>query len=178
MATESALSADALKMLKRGNTASIAPLAEALSWQPRPLDEALAEEPSSQADLWHARLFLLKPALRLGLAFLWLATAIISAFIFPIEKSQAMVAGLGLTGWHASAIIYAAAAWDGLLGMMLLLNIRTVLTGFVQIGTIAVYTLLGTITVPLAWIDPLGPLTKNIAVVLATLTMIILEAER
>ncbi len=161
IAIEGTLSADTLKMLKRGNTASIAPLAQALSWQPRPLDEALAEEPSSQADLWHARLFLLKPALRLGLAFLWLSTAIISAFIFPIEKSQEMVAGLGLTGWQASAIVYAGAAWDGLLGMMLLLRIRPVLTGFVQIATIAVFTVLGTLAVPFRLDRPIGTAYKE-----------------
>jgi hypothetical protein len=109
---------------------------------------------------------------------LWLATAIISAFIFPIEQSKAMVAGLGLTGWHAPAIVYAGAVWDALLGMMLLFRIRPVPTGLAQIGTIAIFTVLGTFAVPFAWIDPLGPFTKNLAVVLATLAMIILEAER
>ena len=73
-----ALSRQSLDMLARGNRACVTPLKETLHWLPRPLSEAMAADPSTQADLWHARLYFLKPALRTGLALLWIATAIIS----------------------------------------------------------------------------------------------------
>ncbi len=173
-----ALSRDSLDMLARGNTASIAPLREALGWQPRPLADALAAEPSAQADLWHARLYFLRPALRIGLAFLWISTAIVSAFIYPLEKSSAMVSGLGVSQAQAPALIYGAAALDFILGFALILGSRPALVGLLQIATMVVFTVVATVTIPAAWSEPLGPLTKNLAVLLATLTMIALEARR
>ena len=173
-----ALSRDSLTMLRRGNTAPAAPMAEALGWTPRELGAALASEPSSEATLWHARLFFLRPALRIGLAIVWIATAIVSAFVYPLEKSVAMAAGLGVSGWQAAALVYGGAAVDGVLGLALLLNIRPVQTGLLQLATVAVFTILACFAVPEAWIEPLGPLTKNIAVVLATLAMIAMEAKR
>jgi nucleoside-diphosphate-sugar epimerase len=173
-----ALSKDSLTMLKQGNTAPIAPLTAALGLTPRPLEAALAAETVAEADLWHARLYFLRPALRIGLALIWIATAIISAFVYPLEKSAEMVAGLGVTGWHASALVYAGAAVDGILGFALLFNISPVLIGLLQIATVAVFTILATFAIPQAWIDPLGPLTKNAAVILATLVMIAMEARR
>ncbi len=173
-----ALSDESLDMLARGNTASLGPLREALSWQPRPLAEALTKEPSAQADLWHARLYFLRPALRIGLALLWIATAIISGFVYPIEKSIAMVLGLGVSDAQASALVYGGAALDAALGSALLFNIRPALVGLLQIATMAAFTLLATLAVPQVWSDPLGPLTKNLAVLLATLAMMALEARR
>ncbi len=173
-----ALSRDGITMLKQGNKASLAPLTAELSWTPSALDRALEQEPSSEADLWHARLFFLRPFLRLGLALLWIVTAICSAFIFPVSNSATMVSGLGVSGPAATAIVYAGAAVDALLGGLLLLNIRPALVGVAQIATVAFFTIIATIAIPYAWIDPLGPLTKNAAVILATLVMIALEAER
>lgn len=172
------LSADSLEMLSRGNTASVVPLQEALQWQPLPLEEALAREPATQADLWQSRLFLLRPALRIGLALIWIGTGIVSAFIYPIEKSVSMVASLGLTGWHASAAVYAGAALDLALGCALLFGFRPALIGLLQIATMAVFTLLATVAAPEAWIEPFGPLIKNLAVLLATVAMIALEAKQ
>ena len=173
-----ALSRDSLAMLRQGNTAPVAPLAEALGWTPRELGTALASEPSTEAALWHARLFFLRPALRIGLAIIWIWTAIVSAFVYPLDKSVAMVADLGVSGWQASALVYGGAAVDGILGLALLFNIRPALTGLLQLATVAVFTILACFAVPEAWIEPLGPLTKNIAVVLATLVMIAMEAKR
>jgi nucleoside-diphosphate-sugar epimerase len=173
-----ALSKDSLTMLKQGNTAPAAPLTATLGFTPRPLEAALAAEPAATADLWHARLYFLRPALRIGLAFIWIATALISAFIYPLEKSAGMVAGLGATGWQANALVYAGAAVDGILGFALLFNIRPALIGLLQIAMIAIFTVLASFAIPEAWIDPLGPLTKNLAVVLATLAMIAMEARR
>jgi nucleoside-diphosphate-sugar epimerase len=173
-----ALSKDSLTMLRQGNTAPVAPLTAALGFTPRPLEAALTAEPAAEADRWHARLYFLRPALRFGLALIWIATAVISAFVYPLEKSASMAAGLGVTGWQASALVYAGAAVDGVLGFALLLSIRPALTGMIQLATIAIFTILASFAIPQAWIDPLGPLTKNAAVILATLVMIAMEARR
>jgi uncharacterized protein YbjT (DUF2867 family) len=173
-----ALSKQSLDMLARGNTACVTPLKEALDWLPRPLSEAMAADPSTQADLWHARLYFFRPALRTGLALLWIVTAIVSAFVYPADKSLAMTMSLGVTEHQASLLIYGGAALDAALGFALLFNFRPALAGALQIGVMLVFTVLATIAVPQAWADPLGPLTKNLAVLLATLTMIALETRR
>ena len=173
-----ALSRQSLDMLARGNTACVTPLEEALQWLPRPLSEAMAADPSTQADLWHARLYFFKPALRTGIALIWIATAIISAFVYPLDKSIAMVSVLGVSDAQASALVYGAAALDAVLGSALLANFRPALVGVLQIVAMLVFTVLATIAVPQVWSEPFGPLTKNLAVMLATLTMIALEARR
>lgn len=173
-----ALSTQSLDMLARGNTACVEPLREALQWLPRPLSDAMAADPSTQADLWHARLYFFKPALRTGLALIWIAAAILSGFVYPIDKSIAMVSGLGVTEQQASALVYGGAALDAILGSALLANIRPALVGVLQIVTMLVFTVLATVVVPQLWSDPFGPLTKNLAVLLATLTMVALEAKR
>ena len=173
-----ALSRQSLDMLAHGNTACVTPLKEALHWLPRPLPEAMAADPSTEADLWHARLYFFKPALRTGLALLWIATAIITGFVYPFEKSIAMMSGLGVTDGEASALVYGGAALDAALGAALLANIRPALVGVLQIIAMLVFTVLATIAVPQIWSEPFGPLMKNLAVLLATLTMIALEARR
>ncbi len=173
-----ALSKQSLDMLARGNTACVKPLQEALDWLPRPLSEAMAADPSTQADLWHARLYFFKPALRTGLALLWIITAIVSAFVYPIDKSIAMTAVLGVNEQQASALVYGGAFLDAALGAALLFNIRPAMAGVLQIALMLVFTVLATVAVPQAWADPLGPLTKNLAVLLATLTMIALETRQ
>ena len=106
-----ALSDGSLNMLRRGNTAPVGPLTEALGWTPRELGTALASEPSTEAALWHARLFFLRPALRIGLSIVWIWTAIVSAFVYPLEKSIGMVAGLGVSGWGAATLSMPAPRW-------------------------------------------------------------------
>ena len=76
-----------LDMLARGNTACVAPLEEALHWLPRPLSEAMAADPSTQADLWHARLYFFRPgAADRPWRCSWIATATISAFVYPLRE--------------------------------------------------------------------------------------------
>jgi hypothetical protein len=89
-----------------------------------------------------------------------------------------MVSGLGVSDSHAAAIVYGGAALDATLGAALLANIRPALVGGVQIIAMLAFTVLATMAVPQIWADPFGPLTKNLAVLLATLTMIALEERR
>jgi hypothetical protein len=67
---------------------------------------------------------------------------------------------------------------DAVLGSALLANFRPAFVGVLQIIVMLAFTVLATIAVPQVWGDPFGPLLKNIAVLLATLTMIALEARR
>jgi nucleoside-diphosphate-sugar epimerase len=171
----SLLSSESLMMLRRGHPATPEAAAACLGWRARPLDQALAADPSGAADRISARLFPLKPLLRLGLATIWIATALVSAFVFPMAQSSAMVRELGLRGLAAPLITYAGASLDGAIGLALLVCRGGAWLGLVQIGVMSVYTILATIAVPSLWLNPFGALTKNIAVLFAILTWMILE---
>lgn len=166
------LTRETLGMLARGNTAEVRPVAEALGWQPRPLAAALAADPATEADRWHARVPPVRLALRLGLAMVWIGSGLVSAFVAPLAYSHALLAGLGVHGAAATAVTLAGAALDVALGLaLLLLPRRTRLVGVAQIAVMLLFTLLATIAVPEAWADPFGPLLKNIAVLVATLAL-------
>lgn len=173
------LNSENIGMFARGNVGdtSAATLA-AGGWRPPALAASLEATPASEADLWHARLYFLRPALRIGLALIWIVTGIVSAFIYPITQSLEMVAPLGLTGALGTASVYTGAAVDALLGLALLFRWRPALIGATQIAVMLAYTVLTTFAMPEIWGHPFGPLLKNIAILLATLVMIALEARR
>jgi hypothetical protein len=115
--------------LRLGHDGETDRLPDGFGWRPRPLAEVLAASPATSGDVAFARLFFLKPALRIGLGLLWASTGIISAFIYPVTRSAAMLAGLGLSGWSAAATVYAGATLDLVLGVALLLACRADLLG-------------------------------------------------
>lgn len=171
----SAINPDALRMLAQGNTGNVATMRTALGRDPLRFDEALQDTPVQQADLWHARLFFLLPLLRISLALLWIATGLISAFVYPAEQSYALLVPLGIEGWMAPLALYGAAALDVALGVALLLRWRVVWVGAAQILMMVAYSLLIAVGLPEVWLHPFGPVTKNIPLVVAT--MIVMAAE-
>lgn len=55
---------------------------------------------------------------------------------------------------------------------------RPVAAGVTQIGMITLYTLGLTVLAPALWLDPLGPLLKNLPILPAILAWMVLERER
>ena len=169
---------DAIKMLRNGNTADVTPFILQFGFMPNAFEDSLKLTPAQQPDNWHAGLFFLKPLLRFTIAFLWIFTGIVSAFIFPVEKSIAMLAKAGITGIWAPIILYGAAAMDIALGFATLLAYRTSLVGAIQIAVIMLYTVIITFSQFEQWIHPFGPISKNIPLIVATMIMVVLERKR
>lgn len=169
---------EAVEMLQRGNCADVTPLIEACGFTPRALDEVLAATPATDADRWHARLYLLAPLLRISLALLWLFTALTSALLYPLGESYALLHEVGIGGGVAPLFLYGAAALDLVLGVALLLNYRTTLVALAQSAVILVYTIIITLALPEFWLHPYGPVSKNIPLLVATLVMLQLERRR
>jgi hypothetical protein len=163
-------------MLRRGNVGDPAPLAHVLGRPPRPVVEALALDPATEADRWHARLFFLREPLRVALALLWIATGLVSLGLYPVAESLALLKAVGLSGAPAVLALYGAALADLALGGLLLLRWRPVLVGTAQLGLMLVFTVIITVALPEWWLQPFGPITKNLPVAVATLVMMALEA--
>ena len=169
------MTAESIQMLRRGNTADVTPFVKQFGFMPASFEQSLTDTPAQQADRWHAGLYFLRPLLRLSIAFVWILTAIVSAFIFPVEQSYAMLAKAGITGLWAPLLLYGAAATDFALGLATLIAYRLRLVGLIQISVIALYSIIITFSQPEQWAHPFGPVSKNIPLITATLIMLVLE---
>ena len=171
------ISRSAVAQINHGIEADDAPLAAQLTHKPRGVDAFLAHRPAGTQDLWHARLFVLRPLLRLTLAFLWLASGLIGLFL-PSETFLPITAHTGLPDalWIAFARLGGLA--DLALAAALLRNWRPRLTALAQLALVGGYTLAFTLIAPALWLLPLGGLLKNIPILILITLWMVLEDER
>ncbi|MES9953114.1 MAG: SDR family oxidoreductase [Candidatus Thiodiazotropha sp. 6PLUC2] len=171
------LNGEVISMLQRGNIGECKPYIDECGKQPREMKSVLLESPAEDADKWHAGLYFLKPALRLSIAFVWLFTGYLSAFVFPIESSYALLSQVGIEHRYAPLFLYSAAGIDIALGIATAFTYRIRLTAVLQIALIVLYTLIISIYVPDQWFHPFGPISKNLPLIVSILIMMTLERE-
>jgi uncharacterized protein YbjT (DUF2867 family)/uncharacterized membrane protein YphA (DoxX/SURF4 family) len=171
------LTSESLAMLLRGNCGDPAPMIAITGVKPRSLEASLRTGLATTADRWQARLFFLRPLLRLTIGLLWLVTGIISAFIYPVAESYQLLAATGITGIWAPIMLYSAAAFDALLGIATLIGYRLRIVVGLQLLLMIGYMVIITWALPAFWIHPFGPVLKNIPLIVATLIMLVLEEE-
>lgn len=168
---------ETVEMLKRGNTGDVSTLTASTHIIPRPFEAALREHPAEQADRWHARLFFLRPLLRISIGLLWLFTGIVSLGLYPVAQSYALLAQVGITGLLAPVALYGAALLDMALGIATLARYRIRQVGALQIILMLAYSALISIGPSELWLHPFGPITKNVPLIVATLIMMALEKD-
>ena len=101
--------------------------------------------------------------MRLSVAFLWLATAAASVWEWHGQSTDLLVAaGMSDAGWRDACILLGA-AFDAVLGVLLLALPRR-LTYLAALCAMITMTVAATFLLPGLWRHPLGPLTKNIPV--------------
>lgn len=103
------------------------------------------------------------PLLKLSLALLWWITAIVSAGLYPLADSLALLSPLGVPHAIALALLYGAAALDFSLGLATLFWPSRRLW-WLQIGLILGYTAIISLTLPAFWLHPFGPILKNLPI--------------
>ncbi len=177
----SPLSETGIKMLAFDNVASEAEyknLENMTQMKPRSFTEGLNGMVSSVQDRWHARLFFLRPLLRLCIAFLWLFSGICSLLpdVRPFSFDLMTQAKIPLT--LQPLILYSASVIDILLGLATLCNYRLLAVGSLQCIFILFYTTIISFFLPSYWLHPFAPVAKNIPLLIATLIMMALESER
>ena len=166
---------EALALLRRGNIADATLLHQQTGIATLAMYEALMRSPAQQPDRWHARLYFLQPLLRITLGVMWLWTALVSAGLYPIEQSLALLAEVGLKGTAAMVALVSATLLDLLLGLALLLKRHVKAAAWVQVAAMASYSLIIVWALPEYWLHPFGPLIKNLPLLVATLTLIAME---
>ncbi len=166
--------ADAWKMLERGNTADAGDIAALLGREPRTVDRFVAPD-DRDALATSARLAWLLPVVRASLAFMWIAAGVVSAGLYPVSASLALLARVGVHGALASAMLYGAALLDVALGVATLVLRRRRGLWRAQIALIVGYTAIITVALPEQWLHPFGPVVKNLPVLAAIIVLYALE---
>lgn len=133
-------------------------------------------EYATRADLQQVREHQLYWFARLGLAFLWLWTAVVTWFVWPRNETlswlESLWPGLGSTLWLGASCVV-----DATMGIASLFWPRRRLW-LAQLWLTAAYTLGLAFALPWSWAHPLGPLTKNLAVMAIMLFLSLQERKR
>lgn len=168
----SAVNKDALVMLQHGNTGNVQQFVKTFGFSPASMNRVLQQQPPHAGDYLDARLYFLLPLLKFSLAWLWIATGMISAFGFPVESSYSMLNQVGIPNFLAPFFLYGAATLDIGLGVALLFSYHLRLVVILQITIVLAYTVIISIGIPELWLHPFGPVSKNIPLIIATLLLL------
>ncbi len=169
------ISATAIAQLNAGVLADAAPLLAHIPSRPRPVSAFVNTRPAGTQDLWQARLYLLKPLIRLTLAAMWLASAALGLFT-PAHKFLPLVPTLPET--LALTLARGGGLLDAALGLALLANWKPRPIALAQLALVGCYTLSLTALAPALWLDPFGGLMKNLPILALILTHLALTEER
>ncbi|GAB4360270.1 MAG: NAD(P)H-binding protein [Kiloniellaceae bacterium] len=171
------LTTTALKQIEYGNAGHETGFIGTIGFQPMRLAKRLQLRPAQPQELWHARLYLLRPLVRGVLAVLWL----ISGLLGLASLNSVAVPLLGAAGLPAAlawGLGAAASLLDLAIAALLALNWRPRALGLLQLGLIAAYSLALTAIEPSLWADPFGPLLKNLPILVLVLVQMVLAEER
>ena len=172
-----ALNSTALAQLEYGNTGDYAAFERAsgivaLGWR-----EALARHPAHAQARWHARLCLVRPVLRLSLAFVWIVSGV-AGLLALRQWAMLMASPLHVSLPAAEALLAAACLVDLVLAILVIKRWRPRTLALIQLLVIAAYTAIATAFWPSLWAEALGPLAKNVPIVAAVLALGAIEEDR
>lgn len=142
----------------------------AIGFEPSSMAQVLAAYPSQQQDRWHARLYFLQPALRVSIAIVWLLSGLVP-LLFVDARLDTLLSALGIPEGLVNPLLYITIFWDIGLGLATLLNWRIKLVGGLQLVTLVCYTFFCSLWLTELWLNPFGPILKNIPLIIATLMM-------
>ena len=162
------VSTNSLTQLAAGNAADGEAFAQAVGFRPRSVDQAMRDRAAAVQDRWHARLFFLASAIRWGLALLWLASALLGLFAGSARTLE-VLAATGAPDTLALPLQIATALLDLAIAGLVVRDSRARIATIAQLAVVAGYTLALTIALPALWADPLGPLLKNLPILLLIL---------
>lgn len=152
---------EAVSMLGSDNVGNRAELAALLGREPKSIESFIGDRERGPMRR-DAALGWLLPLLRYAIAGMWIATALISAFAYPIDESLKLLERTGLHGHWGWAALYGASSLDLALGVSTLFRRTRRVSYALQIALIAFYTVAISMFLPEYWRHPYGPVLKNI----------------
>lgn len=177
----SPLSETGIKMMAVDNIATdieLKNLEQTAHIKPRGFTSGLNGMVSSVQDRWHARLYFLRPLLRISIAFIWIFSGIVSLLPISSPLSFDLMTQAKIPLTLQPFALYSLSMADILLGIATLFNYRLLAVSFLQCLFILLYTVIISFAIPIYWLHPFAPIAKNIPLIVAILIMMALESER
>jgi uncharacterized protein YbjT (DUF2867 family) len=171
------INSTALKQLEFGNSTDGAQPGEQVALTATGWRQALREQPAQLQDRWHARLYFLRPLLRVGLGVSWILSGLIG-LLLPLERASALFETIGITSAFATVLFVLTCLLDIAIGLAVLRRWRPAWTTLTQLAVVVGYTLALSFGLPELWSDPFGPLVKNIIFIIAALVLAAIEWDR
>lgn len=160
------IATNSLAQMVAGNAGDSEAFARAVGFAPRSINTALRDRPAQVQDRWHARLFFLSPLLKAVLVLMWLASAWLG-LAHGATQTHAVVHSLGLPASWADPMRIGSSMLDIAVAVQLLFDRSSARAALVQLAVILGYTVVIGVALPGVWLDPLGPLLKNLPVMVA-----------
>ncbi|MCA0870943.1 NAD-dependent epimerase/dehydratase family protein [Seohaeicola saemankumensis] len=171
------ISRTAVDQLSAGALAETGNLLDGRAVTPRGYSTFLAARPAGTQDLWHARLYLFRPFLRLVLAALWLGSGLLG-LILPADNFLPLIQSAILPDSALILLARAGGLADLAIALALLRGWRPRWVAGLQAALILAYTLVFSALAPALWLLPLGGLLKNLPLLALVAIQGILEDER
>lgn len=114
--------------------------------------------------------------MRIGIAAIWIWTAVISWFFFPHSESLHWLHRLGIND-HASFVLISACIFDLMIGIVSGIFASRMLWQF-QFAVVMLYSLAIIIWLPEFLIHPFGPIIKNISILACLVYLMMVEQRR
>ena len=162
------INSTALKQLEYGNCSDADAFATAVGWQARPMAEMLERYPAQSQDIIDAKGYFLGGLLRVGLALLWFVSGIVG-LAAGYDAAGRVMQALSLPGSWAVPTTILSSLFDIALGLVLVSGRWIAAVTAIQVITVVGYTVVLTLAMPALWLDPLGPLLKNLPILIAIL---------
>jgi uncharacterized protein YbjT (DUF2867 family) len=171
------LNSTAWAQLEHGNTGDAAAYAKESGLSPLGWRAALARHPAHAQDRWHARLYFVRPLLRTALALLWIGSgavgfAAMGPWVDPVSGA------LGVSPEAGAAALGLSCLGDIGLGTLVFARWKPPVLAAVQGAVVVGYTAIAGIVQPGLWMDPFGPLLKNLPILAAIAALAAIEEER
>ncbi len=157
------LDRETLGMLERGNTGSPEGLTTVVGHRPRDVEEFVRPDEQA-ARRMQATLRWIEPLLRLGIAIMWITAGIVSLGLYPVEASERLLVQIGVPESLAPLTLRGAAVLDIALGLLTLWPRAPRRLWSVQIALVLAYTAIITWKLPALWLEPFGPVVKNLPI--------------
>jgi uncharacterized protein YbjT (DUF2867 family) len=170
------LSRETLGMLERGSVGDPGALTRILGRPPLPV-RAFVSSASRALARREAVLGWIAPLLRWSVAFMWLIAGIVS--LGPQSgESLELLRRIGAPPTVAPVMLIGAAVLDIVLGLLTLLTRRIPLLWTAQILLVLAYTAIISVFLPALWLEPFGPVAKNVPILALLLLLRHLEERR
>jgi len=171
------VSSTALAQMQYGNAGRDTGFAEIIGFQPATLAHRLQIRPAQTQDLWHARLYLMRPLVRLSLVVFWMVAGI-GGLLTAKGFARQLAAAADLRMDMVVAVYHAVAVIDFVFAGLVVANWRPRTTGLLQLALLIVYPLVLTALAPALWPFHFWPLQSYLGILVLVLVQMVLAEER